>query len=93
MTPSFVVFVSVLLPMCCHIGWAMSYLYIFVEEVVTLLGAITDKWVQTLVCGQNQNISNDEVKVSAKNINANFFACELCVKRVGTFGVVLYSNQ
>ena len=31
----------------------MPYLYIFVKEVVTLLGAITDKWVWTLVCGQN----------------------------------------
>ena len=31
--------------------------------------------------------------VAAKNINANFFACELWVKRVGTLGVVLYRNQ
>ena len=38
-------------------------------------------------------MSNDQVKVAAKNINANFFACELWVKRVGTFGVVLYHNQ
>ena len=45
MTPNFVVFVGVLLPICCHIGWGMSYLCIFVEEVVTLLGAITDRWV------------------------------------------------
>ena len=45
MTPTFVVVVSVLLPMCCHIGWDMQYLYILVEEVITLLGAITDKWV------------------------------------------------
>ena len=45
MTPYFVVFVSVLLPICCHIGLGMPYLNIFVEEVVTLLGAITDKWV------------------------------------------------
>ena len=43
MTPTFVVFVCVLLPICCHIGWGMPYLYIFVEEIVTLLGAITDK--------------------------------------------------
>ena len=53
MTPNFVVFVSVLLPICCHIGWGMPYMCIFVDEVVTLLGAITDKWVWTLVCGQN----------------------------------------
>ena len=43
MTPNFVVFVSVLLPICCHIDWGMPYLCIFVEEVVTLLVAITDK--------------------------------------------------
>ena len=42
---SFVVFVSVLLPLCCHIGSDMPYLCIFVEEVVTLLGAIIDKLV------------------------------------------------
>ena len=42
MTPNFVVAVSVLLPIC---GWGLPYLCIFVEEVVTLLGAITDKWV------------------------------------------------
>ena len=45
MTPNFVVFVSVLLPICCHIGWGMPYLCIFGEEVVMLLCAITDKWV------------------------------------------------
>ena len=45
MTPNFVVFVSDLLPICCHIGWGMPYLCILVEEVVTLLGTITDKWV------------------------------------------------
>ena len=43
MTPNFVVFVSGLLPIRCHICWGMPYLRIFVEEVVT--GAITDKWV------------------------------------------------
>ena len=35
-------------------------------------------------------MSNDQVKVAAKNINANIFYCD---KRVGTFGVVLYLNQ
>ena len=88
-----VVCVSVLLPICCHIGSGMPYMGIFDEDVVTLLGAITDKLVLTLVCGQNLNISNDQVKFAAKNINAQFFACELWVKRVGTFGVVLYRNQ
>ena len=32
-------------------------------------------------------MSNDQVKVAAKNINAKIFACELWVKRVGTFSV------
>ena len=36
---------------------------------------------------------NDQVKVAAKIMNAKFFACELWVKRAGTFGVVLYCNQ
>ena len=36
---------------------------------------------------------NDLVKVSAKIECAKFFACELWVERVGTFGVVLYRNQ
>ena len=39
------------------------------------------------------SISNDQIKVVAKNKYAKFFACELWVKRVGTFGVVLYRNQ
>ena len=45
MTPTLVVVVSVLPPICCHIGWGMPYLCIFVKEVVTFLGAITDKWM------------------------------------------------
>ena len=36
MTPYFVVVVSVLLPICCHIGSGMVYLSIFVEDVVAL---------------------------------------------------------
>ena len=34
-----------------------------------------------------------QVKVVAKIKNDKNFACELCVKRVGIFGVVLYRNQ
>ena len=34
-----------------------------------------------------------QVKVAAKNKNAKYFACELWVKRVGTFDVVLCRNQ
>ena len=41
----FVDVTSVLLPMCCHIGSGIPYLCIFVEEVVALLGSMTDKWV------------------------------------------------
>ena len=44
MTTNFVVFVSVLLPICGHIGWGMPYQCIFVENL-TLLCAITDKWM------------------------------------------------
>ena len=40
-----------------------------------------------------KSISNDQVKVAAKNKNAKFFACELRVKRVGIFDVVLYRSQ
>ena len=50
----------------------MPYLCTLVEEVVPLSGAITDKWVLTLVCGRNYNISNDHVTVAAKTISANF---------------------
>ena len=45
MTPNFAANFSVLLTICCHIGLGMTYLCIFVEEAVTVLGAITDKWV------------------------------------------------
>ena len=45
MTSNFVVVVSVLLPIRCHIGWGMPYLCIFVEEVVTFLCVFTDKCV------------------------------------------------
>ena len=50
----------------------MPHLCVFVEEVITLLCAITDKWVWTLVCGQNLNISNEQVKAAAKNIKAKY---------------------
>ena len=33
MTPNFVVFVSVLLPICCHIGWGMPYLRMFLKKL------------------------------------------------------------
>ena len=91
MTPKIVVGVSVLLQICCHFDWGMQYLCIFVEEAVTLLSANTDECVRTLFCGRSRN--NDQVKVAAKNIYARMFACELWVKRVGTFGAVLYLNR
>ena len=46
-----------------------------------------------LVCGRNQNTCNNQVMVAAKNISAKSIDCELGVKRVGTFGVVLYLIQ
>ena len=45
MTPNFVAVVIFLLPICGQICQGMPYLYIFVEEVVPLLGTMTDKWV------------------------------------------------
>ena len=39
------------------------------------------------------NMGNDQVKVAANIINAKCFACELWVRKFGTFGVVLYRNQ
>ena len=44
-------------------------------------------------CGHNWKINNDQVKFASKNIKANFIACELSVKRVITFGEVLYRSQ
>ena len=45
MTPTFVAVVSVLLPICGHICRGMPHLCIFVEEVVPLLGTMTEEWV------------------------------------------------
>ena len=53
MASNFEAFVSVLLQICGQICQGMPYSCIFVEEVVPLLGAITDKLVLTFVCGQN----------------------------------------
>ena len=93
MATNFEAVVSVPLQICGQICRGMPYPCIFAEETAPLLGEMTDKLVFTFVCGRNQNISNDLVKVSAKNESAKFFACELWVERVGTFGVVLYHNQ
>ena len=93
MAPNFEAYESVLLQMCGQICRSLPYPCIFVVEVVPLLGEMTDKLVLTFVCGRTLNISNDLVKVSAKIESAKFFACELWVERVGTFGVVLYRNQ
>ena len=71
MTSNFVDVVIALILIFCHIGSGMPYLHIFVREIVALLGAMTDKWVRNLFCGQNQKISNDQVKFAAKNITKN----------------------
>ena len=53
MAPYFEAVVSVLLQICCPICRGMPYPCIFVEEVVPLLGELTDKLVLTFVCGRN----------------------------------------
>ena len=53
MAPNFEVVVGVLLQICGQICRGMSYPYIFAEEVVPLLGAMTDKLVLTFVFGRN----------------------------------------
>ena len=71
----------------------MTYPCIFVEELVPLLGVMTDKLVLTFIYGRNKNICNDLVKVATTIEGTKFFACELWVERVGTFDVVRYRNQ
>ena len=63
MAPNFEAVVSVLLQICGKICRGMPYPCFFVEEVVPLLGEMTNKLVLTLVCGRNLNTSNDLVKV------------------------------
>ena len=53
MTPIFEAVFSVLLQICSQIYQWMPYSCIFVEEVVPLLGAMTDKFVLTFVFGRN----------------------------------------
>ena len=53
MTPNFEAVVSVLLRMCGQICRGMPNPCIFGEEVVQLLGEMTDKLVFTFVCGRN----------------------------------------
>ena len=66
---------------------------ILVEDIFVLLVAMTVKRVRKITCGRNKNISNYQVKVSAKYINAKIIVCELLVNRVVTFGVIMYRNQ
>ena len=53
MAPKFEAVFSVLLKIFGQIYRGMPYSCIFVEEVVPLLGTITDKLVLTFVCGRN----------------------------------------
>ena len=53
MAPNFKAVVSVLMQIYGQICRGMPNLCIFVEEVVPLLGAMTDKLVLTFVGGQN----------------------------------------
>ena len=53
MAPNIEAVVSVLLQICGQICWGMPNLCIFIEEVVPLLGAMTDKLVLSFVRGRN----------------------------------------
>ena len=53
MTPNYIVVFNFLILIRCNIRSGMPYLHIFVDETVTLLGAMTDKWVRTLFYGPN----------------------------------------
>ena len=53
MAPNIEAVVSVLLQICGQTCRGMPYPCIFVEEVVPLFGAMTDKLVLTVVCGLN----------------------------------------
>ena len=52
MAPNFEAVISVLLQICGQICRGMPYPCIFVEEVVPLLGEMTDKLVLIFVCGR-----------------------------------------
>ena len=53
MAPNFEAVFSVLLQICSQIYRGMPYSCIFVEEVVPLLGPMTDELVLTFVCARN----------------------------------------
>ena len=53
MAPNLEAVFSVLLLICSQIYRGMPYSCIFVEEVVPLLGVMTDKSVLTFACGRN----------------------------------------
>ena len=53
MAPNFEAVFNAFLRICSQIYRGMPYLCIFVEEVVPLLGAMTDKLVLTFICGRN----------------------------------------
>ena len=96
-TTPFVRFVSALLPASLLPYWCrVCHICAFIfEDIVALLDAETNKWVQKLVCGRDQDIRNDQVKFAAKNIKVKYMynACKLSVKRGVTFCVVLYRNR
>ena len=54
---------------------------------------MTDKCVEKLVCGRNYKLSNDQVKFATTNIKEKNIVCDFPVKRVVTFGEVLYLSQ
>ena len=71
----------------------MPYMHIFVDEIVALLGAMTDKCVWKRFRALNKEKSNDLVKFAGKYLKENFITCELQVKRVVTIVVVPYQYR
>ena len=53
MAPNFEAVFSVFRQICSQIYRGMPYSCIFVQEVVPLLGTMTEKLVLTSVCGRN----------------------------------------
>ena len=88
-TPTLSVVVNVLLSIYCHLGSGMPYLHIFCWRNGRVIRC--NDWLMGV-----KNSSVIGIRKQAmirKNVKANCIACELLVKRVVTFGVVLYRNH
>ena len=58
-----------------------------------LSGAIADKWVVNFFVVGIRKQAINRLNLQQTMYDADFIACELWVKRVETFEVVLYRNQ